>query len=86
MALTAQTKNFEAIPGSMRVVGGTFTATGTSGDLKTGLTRTAFLYLQPTGGTPADQCTVNTVLPAVDPVTIGFTTGGISGNWLAVGW
>jgi len=85
MSLT-QTKDFETVAGSMRMTGGTFTGTGTSGDLRTGLTRTAFLFLQPDSTTsPTEQCTINETLPAVDPVTIGFTSG-VTGRWWAVGW
>ena len=87
MALT-QTKTFETVVGSMRMIGGTFTegAAGTSGDLRTGLTRTALLFLTPNSNTsPTEQCTVNTTLPAVDPITIGYTAS-VDGYWLAVGW
>lgn len=86
MSLT-QTKDFETVVGSMRMIGGTFLGSGTSGDLRTGLVRTAFIYLQPSNAiSPTEQCTVNKSLPAVDPITVGFTTGGIAGRWVAVGW
>jgi len=86
MSLT-QTKDFETVVGSMRITGGTFTGTDTTGDLRTGLTRTAFLFIQPDSTIePLEQCTVNEALPAVDPITIGFTTGGVCGRWFAAGW
>jgi hypothetical protein len=86
MAVT-QTKKLDNAVGSMRMTAGTFTGSGTSGSLYTGLQKTAFVYLQPTSAvSPAEQCTVNTTLPAVDPITIGFTTGGVAGYWFAIGW
>jgi hypothetical protein len=86
MSLT-QTRNFETVVGSMRMIGGTFTGADTTGDLRTGLQKTAFIYLQPTSAvSPTEQCTINTALPAADPITIGFTTGGVTGYWLAIGW
>jgi len=89
MALTAQTRTIDCPVGSMRMIGGTFTGSGTSGDLVTGLSRTAFLLLQPStasANSTLEQATVNESLPAVDPITIGFTTGGITGYWLVFGW
>jgi len=86
MALTAQTRTIDCPVGSMRMIGGTFTGSGTTGDLVTGLSRTAFLLLQPTSAvSPTEQCTINESLPAVDPITIGFKTGGVTGYWLAFG-
>ena len=86
MSLT-QTKVMDNAVGSMRMTGGTFTGSGTSGDLYTGLQKVAFVYLQPTSTvSPAEQCTINETLPATDPVTIGFTTGGVTGYWIGVGW
>ena len=87
MALT-QTQTIDAAVGSMRMRAGSFTegASGTSGSLYTGLQKVAFLYLQANSNTsPTEQCTVNTALPAVDPITIGYTAS-VDGYWVAWGY
>lgn len=80
------TKDSESAAGDLRVTGGTYTnSSSTGGDIYTGLQKVEGLILQQkSNAVVASQPVVNETFPKVDPVTI-VTASNVSGYWFAWG-
>lgn len=82
---TVITDNY-VVGGGKRIACGTFTTSGTTGTIVTGLSSVDFIKLQVNkNGVVADQVTINTTLPAATG-TIAYTvTNNEGGTWWALG-
>ena len=75
----------ESVFGNKRVTWGKWTGTGTTVEIKTGLTHTEFIKLQLKGANAVtEEAVINETLPCTCDVTAIFTSN-IAGYWWAFG-
>lgn len=84
MAMTS-VKLGESVFGNKRVTWGSWSGTGTTVEIKTGLAHTEFIGLQMKDSSAvADEPAVNETLPKAGDITVVMTSGK-SGYWWAFG-